>query len=112
MIQIILTWDSDFETLESPFITHSIITEMVDNTYLVLLNEADDFDALEQEMEAIDDVFVTGTYNEDGTQYKWGNPNSNRHHNITKYKDHLKGNPTESEALDTQVNLIYGAWEI
>lgn len=122
MIQIILTWNGNFDDLESPFIASTPISEMVVDTYLVLLNEADDFDALEQEMEVINDVFVVGTYNEDGSQYQWGNPNSNRHHNIDKYRGKLKDvveydengeetgshPPTETEALATQVNKIYG----
>mgnify|MGYP000197155714 FL=1 len=66
---------------------------------------------------------IIGTYNMDGTQYIWTEPKEiQRNHSINKYKSKLKdkitydedGNetnsrrPTESEALETQVNLIYG----
>ena len=120
MIQLIVTWNGDWEVIESPYEAKAIVPEMVDNTYLILLNEPDDFDALEQEMEDQDDVFKVGAYNMDGTHYIYGNPNKN--HTINKYKGKLKdvidydeeGNPigshppTVAEALETQVNKIYG----
>ena len=106
MIQLILNWDGDWETIVSPYHAKAIINEMVENTYLVLLNEPDDFDALETEMELQEDVFVVGSYNMDGTQYTYGN--INRNHTISKYTLKLRGSLTESEALSTQVNKIYG----
>jgi len=120
MIQLIITWSGDWDVIEAPYQAKAIVPEMVDNTYLVLLNEPDDFDALEIEMEAQTDVFIVGAYNMDGTQYIYGN--SNRNHTVTKYKGKLKDvieydedgevtgshPPTEIEALNTQVNKIYG----
>ena len=120
MIQLIITWSGDWDVIEAPYQAKAIVPEMVDNTYLVLLNEPDDFDALEIEMEAQTDVFKVGAYNMDGTQYIYGNPN--RNHTVTKYKGKLKDvieydedgevtgshPPTEIEALNTQVNKIYG----
>ena len=57
-----------------------------------------------------------GSYNMDGTQFQWGNPNSNRHHNITKYTgklrpmviDGIEVYYNETTALEKQINLIYG----
>lgn len=66
---------------------------------------------------------IIGTYNKDGTQYIWTETGEiQRNHSINKYKNQLKdiviydqqGNelnrrrPTEIEALNTQVNKIYG----
>ena len=111
MIQIILTWGGDWDLIQSPYHAKSKVNEMVDNTYLVLLNEPDDFDALEQEMENQPDgedefdVFKVGAYNMDGTHYIYGKPN--RKHSINKYRGKLRGSPTETEALNTQVNRIF-----
>ena len=120
MIQLIITWSGDWEVIESPYHAKAIVPEMVENTYLVLLNEPDDFDALETEMEAQDDVFKVGAYNMDGTQYIYGNPN--RNHTIEKYHGKLKPKKvfneqtqeyddvpyTLGEAVDVQVNKVYG----
>ena len=47
---------------------------------------------------------VIGSYNTDGTQYIWTKPQEiHRNHSINKYKNQLKGNPTEQEALNKQV---------
>ena len=97
------------------------IPEM-DNGWLILINEKDDFDAIEQAIEDLGDVEIVGSYNMDGSQFIWINPNSNRNHTITKYKNKL--NPkevwneqsqdydyipyTEITALEKQVNLVYG----
>ena len=123
-IQMIVSWNGDWEQIdktETPYNTHVTIPEMLDNTYLILLDQPDDFDALELSMEEQFDVFVIGTYNLDGTQYLWGTEVS-RNHTIQKYTNKLRhkitydedGNIitdepyTESEALNKQVNLIYG----
>lgn len=123
-IQMIVSWDGDWEQIdktETPYNTYVAIPEMLDNTYLILLDQPDDFDALESAMEAQIDLFVIGTYKEDGSQYLWGTEVS-RNHIITKYKDKLRnritydedGNIiteesyTETEALNKQVNLIVG----
>ena len=121
MIQIILTWSGNWDLIEANYSMKASVTEMVDNTYLVLLDKPDDFDDLEQDMEAQSDVFVISTHNMDGTQYSWGNGHR-RNHTITKYKGKLNdikkydedGNvtssrrPTTTEAENTQVNLMYG----
>jgi hypothetical protein len=86
------------------------------NGWLILINEKDDFDDIEQAIEELGDVDIVGSYNMDGTQYTWINPNSNRNHTITKYTNKLKPKIVEGEeipyteitALDKQVNLIYG----
>ena len=68
-------------------------------------------------------MIVAGSFNEDGTQYIWTEPTEiNRNHSINKYKNKLKDvveydengdevsrrRPTELEALNTQVNKVYG----
>ena len=91
------------------------VSEMV-NGWLILINEKDDFDAIEEAIEELGDVDIVGTYNMDGTHFQWVNPNSNRNHSLTKYTNKLKPKIvdeeeipyTEEEALEKQVNLVYG----
>ena len=99
----------------------AIVSEM-ENGWLLVINEKDDFDLIETLAESYGDIHIIGTYNLDGTQYQWVNPNSNRNHTIAKYTNKLKPKKvwneqsqnydeipyTEITALDKQVNLIYG----
>lgn len=105
MINILLTWAGDWVALlennDFPFnVTATEIPEMIDNTYMVLLNQADDFDALELAMESVNDVFVIGTYNMDGSHYIWGN--GNRNHSTPKYHGKLKN----KKEYDSQGNVV------
>ena len=95
------------------------VSEM-ENGWLLLINEKDDFDDIEQAIEDEGDVLIVGSYNMNGTQYEWNN--SNRNHTIQKYHGKLKPKKvyneqteeydevpyTELEAVNVQVNLIYG----
>ena len=92
--------------------------------WLLILNDKDDYDDIELAIEAIDDVQVIGSYDEDGTQIVWGNPtvNADRKHTNAKYHAILKpkqlydeeGEPdgtipyTFEEAKVKQVNSILG----
>jgi hypothetical protein len=72
---------------------------------------------------APDKMIFIGSYNSDGSQYVWTEPQELvRNHSINKYKNSLKDiveydengdetskrRPTENEALNTQVNKVYG----
>ena len=86
-----------------PFIS---IPEM-DKAYLTLIEPemvAGFFADLET---ATQKVTVVGSYNRDGSHYIFDDADWN--HTIEKYRAKLKGSPTESEALLTQVNLMAGA---
>lgn len=109
MIQLIINTAVNLTPIQEEFgFQLTRVSEMIDNTYLILINDKDDFDAIELAIEEVGDVDIVGSYNMDGTQFQWINPNSNRNHTITKYAGKLLGNPTETEALDIQVNLIFG----
>ena len=125
MIQLIVNYEDDtvfrivLGGLKHQF---AVVTEMVD-TYLVLL-EVDEVDALEDALKQPPlKMDYVGTYNVDGTQYVWTDPQTiQRNHSINKYKNTLndiveydengeeinRRRPTESEALNTQVNKIAG----
>ncbi len=101
-----------------PFAT---VTEMQDNSFMIVLDDPNDWDALEIALLNEGALTVIGTYNEDGTHHIW-NTSTHRNHTIYKYKSKLNnikkydqhGNmtedrpPTELEALETNVNNIYG----
>lgn len=123
MIQLLINTDVNLTPIQEEFgFQLTRVTEMIDNTYLILINDKDDFDAIELAIEEVGDVDIVGSYNMDGTQFQWINPNSNRNHSITKYTGKLKPkqvwNETteqydevpynETTALDKQINLIYG----
>ena len=122
-IQIILHWQGDWSQIDkelTPCNTHIAIPEMVDGSYLVLLDEPDQLDALEIAMENQTDVTITGAFNMDGSVYLYGN--GVRDYTIAKYRGKLKDvveydengevtgshPPSEVEALNTQCNLIAG----
>ena len=125
MIQLIISTAVDVALIRDdennglPTFQCANISEVVDG-WLILINEPDDWDYIEEAIEAIDDVHIVGSYNMDGTQYLYGN--ANRNHTITKYKNKLHPKRvydengdlvseipyTESEALNKQVNLIAG----
>ena len=101
---------------------YSPIAEMKD-AWLLVLNDKDDFDALEQALEAEGDLIIIGTYNVDGSQYQWFEQGqANRNHSFAKYKEQLKDvidydengepigshPPTDEEAENTQVNKVFG----
>ncbi len=124
MINLLLHWIGDWEQIEMDFyFTTASVTEMKPNVWLVGLQDADDFDALELVMETQNDVAVIGTYNKDGSQYLWGTEVS-RNHTIQKYHAQLNNKKeydedgnlivdepyTEAEAVNVQVNKFYG-WE-
>ena len=123
MISILLNWSGDWSLIDkevTPYNTHTVISEMVENSYLVLLDEPNQLDLLELAMEEQTDVFIIGAFNMDGTKYLYGN--GVRDYSITKYTGKLKNKITydengdvltdepytEIEALDVQVNLIAG----
>ena len=93
---------------------YSSVSEMKDG-WLLILDDKDQFDALEQALEAEGDIIIVGTYNRDGSQYEWFSK-PNRNHSLAKYQERLNDviedevprRPTEAEALDTQVNKIFG----
>jgi len=123
MIQLLLSTVVDVYTIRDAenglTFQASTVTEL-ENGWLLLINEPDDWDDIETAIEAIDDVQVIGSYNEDGTQYIYGNPN--RNHTIEKYHGKLKPKKvfneqtqqfddvpyTLGEAVDVQVNKVYG----
>ncbi len=126
MINLILHWIGDWNDLFENntfdfYISMTDVHEMKDNVWMVGLQDADNFDALEIAMEVVNDVTVIGTYNEDGSQYLWGVEVS-RNHTIQKYHAQLNnrkeydddGNMTldvpytETEALSVQVGNFYG----
>lgn len=82
----------------------------IDGGYCIEVDQPDDWDALELELEAVHDILVVGTYNEDGSQYLWGNEVS-RNHTPEKYRDALKpaivqtGETTE-DILDDEGNVV------
>lgn len=126
MINILLRFDGDMASIaEANNFQYTSVPEMTGNTYNLLLQDPDDFDAIEIALEAVTDIFMIGAYNEDGSQYIYGGnaaKKAKRNHNITKYTAILKnkltfdvsGNTisdipyTESEALNKQVNKWYG----
>mgnify|MGYP003654685032 FL=1 len=78
----------------------------MDEAYLTLI-EPEDVDSFISDLEtASQKVTVIGSYNKNGTHYIFDNVELN--HTIEKYRSALKGNPTEAEALQTQVNLMSG----
>jgi hypothetical protein len=108
------------EGLNLPLIT---ISEMLENTYLILI-EAERVTELEDALKQppLKMEFV-GSYNIDGSQYIWTAPTEiQRNHSINKYKDKLRNyivydedgeiiedRPyTIEEAKSVQVNKIYG----
>lgn len=123
MIQILISWQGDWELIDAPYNSHITVSEVV-NGWLILLNEPDEFDELETQLEEQNDVFIIGSYNMDGSQYTYGNPKKNekRKHTITKYSQKLHPKKVyndsgelvsetpydETTALNKQVNLIYG----
>ena len=123
MTQILLHWSGDWELIDkelTPYHTHIAISEMIENSYLVLLEEPDHLDALETAMEDQTDVTITGAFKMDGSVYLYGN--GKKDYTKTKYRGKLKDiveyddngeevnrrRPTETEAVNTQVNLIAG----
>ena len=112
MIQLIFEYtDKDvleevYSELKYPLID---IPEMLDDMYLTLLpaNEVGDLeDLLKQPPLKME---VVGTYNLDGTQYVWTEPGETKwNHSINKYKNKLRGEYTEEEAANRQVNKIAG----
>lgn len=100
------------------------VNEMIDNTYLIIIEYKDQFDAIERAIEDVGNVKIISSHNEDGTEYIWDDPNKhkNRKHTIKKYCDNLKSRPvlneltqeydiveyTEQEAVNIQVNHIAG----
>ena len=126
MIQLLYTYPDSVilqgvcEDFNVPYIT---VSEMLEDSYLTLIEPdmVTDFeDALKT---APAKMFFIGSYNMDGSQYIWTEPiEIQRNHTINKYKDDLKDviiyneqgepigerRPTTQEALDTQVNLIFG----
>jgi len=102
--------------------SYSKVSEMDDSWMVVCMPE--DVTILEEGLKLPPlRLVIIGTYNEDGSQYIWTLPQEiQRNHSINKYKTKLKdikeydeeGNetssrrPTEAEALNTQVNNIYG----
>lgn len=126
MINLLLHWIGDWNDLFEDnnfgfYISTASVNEMKENVWMVGLQDADDFDALELAMESVNNVLVIGTYNKDGTQYLWGTEVS-RNHTIQKYHAQLNnrkeydedGNVTvdvpytQAEALTVQVNKFYG----
>ena len=57
--------------------------------FCIELDKPDDWDAIELSLEQNGDVFVIGTYNEDGSLYLWGNEVS-RNHTPEKYHQALR----------------------
>jgi hypothetical protein len=111
-INIILNWSGDMEVLRSLMLSNYQITfsyrsvpEMDDNTYMMIVTKPDDFDDIELEMEAIDDVIVVGCYNMDGTKYLWGNATS-RNHTTQKYHARLNNKVTTQYNEETEENDI------
>ena len=108
----VIYYSSDIETAEASCINFGLlfipITEM-NNAYLTIVNP--------ERMRDIEDALlangleplVIGCWNEDGTQYIWTKP-SETHWNYTpsKYAAHLKGEKTEEEAIEIQVNRMAG----
>lgn len=96
---------------------------MQGSCWMLVLDDKDDFDALEVALEAEGGLIIIGTYNKDGSQYEWFNQGkANRNHTLAKYHDKLNDvidydengdpigshPPTEAEALETQVNKVFG----
>ena len=126
MIQLLYTYEDEsilrgaLASFKLPFIK---IPEMLDNSYLTLIEPelvSDLEDALKQP--PLKMSFV-GSYKMNGEQYIWTKPKERqRNHSINKYKNGLKDvveydedgeetsrrRPNENEALDTQVNKIFG----
>jgi len=108
------------EEFNIPFIT---VSEMMENSYLTVI-EPDMVTPFEDYLkEAPNKIFFIGSYNMDGSQYIWTKPTEiQRNHTINKYKNDLRDviiyneqgepigsrRPTTEEALNTQVNLIFG----
>ena len=122
MIQLLISTEVDVNTIkdmEEFNFQCATVSEMV-NGWLLLINEKDDFDDIEQAIEELGDVLIVGSYNMDGTQYEWNKPK--RNHTIQKYHGKLKPKKvyneqteeydevpyTELEAVNVQVNLVYG----
>ena len=99
------------------------IPEMLEDMYFTLI-EPEAVTSLENALQQPPlKMIVAGSFNEYGTQYIWTEPTEiNRNHSIDKYKNKLKDvveydengdevsrrRPTELEALNTQVNKVYG----
>lgn len=90
---------------------------MQGSCWMLVLDDKDDFDALEVALEAEGGLIIIGTYNKDGSQYEWFNQGqANRNHTLAKYHDKLNDviedevarRPTEAEALEIQVNKVFG----
>jgi len=131
MIQIIIWSEGDFESVllsedaEGNRIfnnQYSAISEMKD-AWLLLLNNKDEWDAIEVALEAVGGMIIVGTYNVDGSQYIWFEQGkAGLNHTLAKYQAQLNdvidyddnnepigSHPaTEAEALNTQVNKIFG----
>jgi hypothetical protein len=120
MIQLLISTEANVNTIKEEFNFQCATVSEMENGWLLIINEKDDFDDIEQAIEDEGDVLIVGSYNMDGSQYTWDNPN--RNHTIQKYHGKLKPKKvyneqtdeydeipyTEEEALNVQVNLIYG----
>ena len=111
MINLLLHWVGDFNQLiednKFPFyISFAEVNEMTDDVYLVIVKEPDNFDSIELAMEALNDVLVIGTYNQDGSQYLWGNEVS-RNHTTNKYHARLRNHITYDEEGNILTDLPY-----
>ena len=121
-VDIKALWNAQHEEGTTQLFSHqpTPIQEMVDGSWLLILNDKDEFDAIELAIELQGDVQIIGTYNMDGTQYRWSKPK--RNHTIHKYHLKLNQHPvwnettqeyedvdyTEAEAANVQVLQIYG----
>ena len=112
MIQLIFEY-TDKVVLEDVFsgFTYPLIPvpEMLEDMYLTLLpaNEVSNLDDLLKQPPL--KMEVVGTYNLDGSQYVWTEPTETKwNHSINKYKNKLRGDYTEGEAQNRQVNKIAG----
>jgi len=125
MIQIIFEYESEdtLRGISTGFNIPVIVIPEMENAYLTLI-EPEKVTAFIAALKLPPLRFtMIGSYNMDGSQYIWiASGETSRNHSINKYKSMLRDKveydaegveisrrrPTESEALNTQVNKIAG----
>ena len=88
MINILFQYTGNVYEAIPGYETNLFRADDIVNGWCLVLDNPDDFDQIELDLEASGDVFVIGTYNEDGSQYIWGNEVS-RNHTPEKYVNGL-----------------------
>ena len=108
----VIYYSSDIETAKASCESFGLlfipISDMTD-AYLTLVDHFRMRDIEDALLANGLEPLVIGCWNADGSQYVWAKMDeAHWNYSLDKYRAALKGEPTEAEALDTQVNLMAG----